>query len=180
MPRLSQLSEVYKPARSVQLQPDSFNATWPTRPKEEVPVGLRLASSKDKIFVQVEARKRADLLGRDSDENHAAIEQDARVRLLVARCICDPNDASKPHPDLLFAEDMVFDALTDSGARYLFDEILRLQVETAQGASGSIEDVGRLLSLLHDGALETLSDSGYQTVLRHLSFALSIVDDELQ
>jgi hypothetical protein len=179
MPKLSQLSETYPALGRVTLSPVHFNAAWPTRPKEEFIAGLRLLSSNDKIFVQVEAKRRADSLGKEDADSHAAIKQDALVRLVVARCLCDLNNANQPCSALPFAEDMVFDALTDSGAAHVFDEFLRLQVENATGGEGTIGDAARLFELIQGGVLETLSDARYQTVLRYLSFALSVIDDEL-
>jgi hypothetical protein len=179
MPALSKLERTFPAPRTATLGPEQFAATWPARPKDEVLVGLRLPSPNDKIFVQVEAAKRAKALGGEDERLRTEIERDARVRLLVARCLCDPNDADAASSALPFAEDSVFDALTDAAARFLFDRILDLQVETAQGEDGSIEDVAKLMELLAAGALETLSEARYQTVLRYLSFSLSVIEDEL-
>jgi hypothetical protein len=179
MPALSKLERVFPAPSTATLEPNAFQATWPIRPQEAVVVGLRLPSPNDKVCVHVEAAKRAKSLSSDNEGTYREIENDARVRLLVARCICDPNNADAPCAALPFAEDSVFLALTDNGARFLFDKILDLQVETAQGGEGSIGDAQRLVELLAAGALEGLSEPRYQLVLRYLAAALSVIDDEL-
>lgn len=179
MPALSKLERTFPAPATVTLSPDSFAPAWPMRPAGDVVIGIRLPSPNDKVCVQIESAKRAKELGGESAQTRREIEHDARVRLLVARCVCDPNNADAPSSVLPFAEDSVFVALTDSAARHIFDRILDLQVETAPGENGSIEDVERLLELLSAGALETLSEARYQTVLRYLSFSLSVIDDEL-
>jgi hypothetical protein len=57
--------------------------------------------------------------------------EDIRVRLFVARCICDPNDVGSAHPLFLAPDLQVQRFLTEEAIKRVFDECEKLAVESS-------------------------------------------------
>jgi hypothetical protein len=96
------------------------------------------------------------------------------MRMIVARGICDPNDATKPHPLFELADDVVRAALPSATVRYLFEEIEKLQVETSPlHPEASAEEVEELAAILTDHDVwSRLPADRCVYVRRYLRFAL--------
>jgi hypothetical protein len=118
------------PASVVVLVPGHYADTWPHKPAEPTPVGLRLVSEGDFQTARAEAAKKAwdqfpdaDL---DSDERVDAFN-DALAAWIVARGTTQHDDATKPWLEM--AHDNVQIALTTGGLHFLFDQLVALYTE---------------------------------------------------
>src|SRR5690606_14499881 len=101
-----------KPLRTFRIEPNQFADAWASKPRRSVVVGLRLLSSDEETTADVVARKKALQEYPDGGPDQDAFYNKALMAWVVARVICDPNDASKGHPTFRAAEDTVPLALT--------------------------------------------------------------------
>jgi hypothetical protein len=88
-------------------------------------------SEADLVTATAESVKEATLLFPGGGDDFIDSRNGFLLRWMIARCICDPNDAEKPSEILPLAEDMVREALTDRGARWLYEEIERYHAEVS-------------------------------------------------
>ncbi len=167
--------------RTLVLPPSIFASEWPGRPKEPVVVGLRLLPDAEEQTARAEAVKLALELHPEGDDAWVEAYNDALLRWIVARGICDPNDLTQPTQIFPMAEDQVRQALTSSGVRYVFDAIERLQLETSPAYAEASED--ELWELIHRleadpdlGMLERPSRARALRLLRYVLLELQAVD----
>lgn len=163
--------------RTLTLPPSVFASEWKMRPTEPVVVGLRLLPDAEEQTARAEALRIALELHPDTrDAGDAFVDayNDALLRWIVARGICDPNDVTAPTQILPMAEDQVRHALTSSGVRYIFDAIERLQLETSPiYAEASFDEVAELLHRLGaDPDVGSLAGITRKRALRVLRYVL--------
>ena len=142
------------PTSVVVLQPGHFADTWPQKPVEPVPVGLRLVSERDLQVARSEAAKRAwaDFPEPDQDEDDRTDAfNDALAAWVVACGTTQPDDATKPWLDM--AHDNVQAALTSGGIHFLFDQLVALYTERSPLSPEATDgELVRLCDALHTGA----------------------------
>lgn len=152
-------NETAKPPATVVVKPDAFVATWSDRPTTDVAIGLRLIAHDDVSTARAHAAKTANAAHPDVDIEDAAnwplwVEafNDALMLWIVARALCDPNDASQAwRPFQAAPTDMASDYLTPGGLRFLFDRWEKMRIETdpvAREADG--DEIAELAGLLID------------------------------
>jgi len=162
--------------------PTAFSGEWSDRPTSEVAIGLRLFSEESVQVGRTEAaRFAADLLVddegnvRDYDAYFAAYD-DALLRHLVARAMCDVNDRTQPHPLFPAAEDQVRRAFTPEGARMVWEAVERLHIERSPARPAlSDDEITRLVALLLDDGLRRLTPNGQARARKLLGAVLEDV-----
>lgn len=163
------------PPVRARIEPHEFVATWESRPADAIVVGLRLVPARDESAARAEAvRVTRESIGPDAPADVLTdAYNDALVGWVVARGICDPNDATRTHPLFQMPEDQVPDALSSATLRRLYDEIERATVLSSPCYGEATDDeiatlAGRLLTLDHD-ALPPVERA---RVRRYLRFVL--------
>ena len=152
---------------------------WDERPTDDVVFGLRILSADDRKGILKDARERVAEGGESSDFQESF--ELAVLRLFAARVICDPNDSSKASSIFKHPDDNVFIHLTEGGARRVYDAARRVEVECSPLApEATPDDLIRLIAAIGDGALSQLSSDDRPTVMRHLKYALDIIDDSVK
>lgn len=169
------------PGRTLVLQPWVFADTWERRPAEPVCIGLRLMSDGAKGRARTEASRIA-LESHEADfEMYLDARNDLLVRLAVAHGICDPNDVTKPHPLLPYAEDEVRDALSSRGARFIHDALYRYQVESSPLCpEATDEELDELMTAIDDGTIDDLPRHRAALVRRFMGYALEEIRRALE
>lgn len=145
---LQQRAEGEKPGRVVTVPPTVWATTWEKKPAGNVAIGLRLLSEADLVTATAESVKEATQLFPDGGDDFIESRNGFLLRWMIARGICDPNDADKPSEILPLAEDMVRDALTAAGARWLYEELERYSAEVSPIHRPIDDDQLRVLSQL--------------------------------
>jgi hypothetical protein len=170
-----------RPPATLMIKGDAFASTWDDKPDGDVLVGIRLLSSFDKqaIARQAEDRVREILKSTMTKTDIEQIYLESMLYLACAHAICDPNAIDKDHP--AFGDiplESIFLALTESGARYVFDTIQKVEVEVStRYLEANTEDIRELASLLSPSTMRLLDQSERSTVLRHLRFVHEILAD---
>jgi len=178
-----------KPGKVLRLEPGAFAATWDKAPTGAIAVGLRTISDGEEST----ARAVAERLVRDEYkhrelENAVDCYNDALMRGIVARALCDPNNSKAPHPILRYDEDALRFMLTPKTFCWLFEELERLQIESSPiHPEATDDDVAELIALLSCGdALKALDNSERRRVLRFVRYAVDALrtddptdDDEI-
>ncbi len=165
------------PLRTIVFPRDGFSDNWSGKPHEDVAIGLRLLSESDIQQARSEATKQAIQWyeGREGE----CIDEDSRtdsfndslIRFAVARGTCDPNNKSKAYFDL--AEETVRLALTSEGARFIWDELIRLHIGTGVNITPiSLEDLRDLARRLQSGGVEMLPPAKKLEVRKLLTHCL--------
>lgn len=174
MAGFSQRKKASRPApTTLVLQPWVFADQWEGRPTEPVCVGLRLMSEAQKGQARGEAERVAREMHELDYELYLEARDDFLVRFAVAHGVCDPNDVTKPHPILPYAEDQVRDALTPRGARFIHDALYRFHVASSPlSPEATEEDLDDLMAAIDEGVLADLSPSREALVRRFLGYAL--------
>ena len=109
-----------KPPTVVMMPPDAFADTWPEKPSEPVPIGLRLLCESELQTARAEAaRKAVDL--HDDDEGRYEAYNDGLIAWAVAAAACDPEDVNKPFVEMPYENIPL--AFTSQGLRRLWDEL---------------------------------------------------------
>ena len=171
-------SETRAPPKTVVLDPLCFADTWPRRPKAAVCVGLRTISEAEKTTARAEAERLADELHDQRDANWLDAFNDALIRELVACAICSPNNINQPSEILPMAEVEVRIALTSKGARRIFEDYLRLEVETSPlYPEATDEDIEALVEALGDVDLGGFPAVQRAAIRRYLRFALDAINE---
>ena len=162
------------PSRTLVLPPSIFASEWEQRPKDAVVVGLRLMPDAEEQTARGEALRFAAELHPDFGDDWLDAYNDALLRWIVARGICDPNDVHKASDVLPMAEDQVRHALTSSGVRYIFDAIERMHIETSPifEPADSDEVMGLVARLTEDPELTELKPEAAARCRRLLRFVL--------
>lgn len=166
-----------KPPRTLVLPPSVFASEWTSRPREPVVVGLRLLADGEEQTARAEAVRCASELHPEAfTEEWLEAYNDALLRWIVARGICDPNDLTQPSQVLPMAEDQVRSALTSLGVRFIFDAIERLQVETSplysEASSEEIEELRHRLANAELGSLTPTAAGRARRLLRYVLLEL--------
>lgn len=137
------------PARTLVLEPWVFADDWGQKPREPICVGLRLMSEADKTRARREAEDFADELHKKRSNDWLDARNDYLVRQVVAVCLCDPNDVSKPSQILPYAEEQVRFALTSRGAAFIFHAYDQYELETSplerEATDGDLAALGEIL-----------------------------------
>ena len=172
--------KVIPAARTVLLQPLDFSPTWADRPNSAVCLGIRIPCEADTEGLKREAEKRAiekyprDPMAAEHEYEHLL------VRWVVARCVCDPNDCSSPHPLFQFAEEQVPEALTKGAILRINDDLERLIVETSPNYhEATDEQCAALGSALVDGSILALLGQTSPVKAARVRRYLRFVCDEL-
>lgn len=168
------------PPRTLPLPPSVWASDWRERPSEVVVVGLRLLADAEEQTARAEATRFALELHPEADEGFVEAYNDALIRWLVARGICDPNDVRRPYPLLPMAEDQVRGALTGAGLRFIFDALEALQIETSPLYQEADDDELHVLAelLSADEPLAALSGAEERRARRLLRFVLQAIAPE--
>ncbi len=141
------------PGKTIVLPLAVFADEWDRRPDAPVCVGLRQMSEGDKTKARGEAERLADEVHPRGGEGWVDCYNDALMRQVAALGICDPNDVKRPSEVLPFAEEEVRFALTGFGARFIFEELQRYEIEVSPLESEATdEEIARLIVLLEDHA----------------------------
>jgi len=160
----------------------AFADSWDGKPEYPVKVGLRLIADADIQAARAQAAAYASKLHPDIATSTAAREvwteayNDACMRWIVARGTCADDNVAMAF-DLWAAapEDIVRDALTSEGVRFIFDAWERMKVATSPLLPEATQDeLDQLWDLLPVG-LPTLSADRQARVLRYLRFCLDEV-----
>lgn len=160
------------------MPPDAFASTWESRPSDPVVLGLRLISARDRIEIRRQAKEYADGQHRESDDWVECYNL-ACVRNYVALGICDPNDPNRGSDILPYPEVQVPFALTEAGARFIFDALIMNERERAvYYPAGTFDDVVDLTERIAAGELDELSETDREQALRHIRAALEILQDD--
>jgi hypothetical protein len=176
--KLEDIDQAIPPQAILTLSPAVF-ADVENKPQANTVVGLRLLSADEKRRALKLAEERVtEIRGQrelTADEEHE-IRIDAQMRYCVAAGMCDPNDITKGSPLFNMVELAVFAKLSDSGARYIFDALLKIEVEKSVAfTEAGPDEVIELVDRIGDGQLTRITGEGAASVLRHLAFALDIL-----
>lgn len=162
-----------QPARTLLLEPWVFADDWPSKPKSPVCVGLRLMSDGDKSKARAEAERMALELHPNGGHNAIDAYNDALVRQCAALGLCSPNDVEKPSEVFPFAEDQLRMAVTSRGAQFIFDALLKYEVEISPlYPEASDEEFAELIGELGAGTLGAMGGEPGRTARRFLRYAL--------
>jgi hypothetical protein len=159
-----------KPSKIVVLPPSAFADDWKEKPADEVAVGLRFVSGEDYDMAANAALERAEAWatngGRRDDAHFVKVYNDQLIYGIVCRAATDPNDISEPWFQKP-VEDTVRQALTEQGARRLWDELNLLHVGSgvAMPVAGDSE-VKRLAAILARGTAMSASTAAQQIEAR--------------
>ncbi len=167
------LQRATAPSRVVTLPISAFAETWTRRPSGPARIGLRFVSE-----AQIEQAQRAALdeawrmYERPTDlADRIVARNDALFANVLAQACVDPGDVTKPY----FApapEDLIRQALTTGGLRFLWAEYERMAIEVGPlAAEANDEELARLGAALSRFAE---LDAGAQVrVRRHAAVLLS-------
>jgi hypothetical protein len=141
----AQAKEACAAGRTIKLESWVFPEEWTDRPKSTVCVGIRLISEGEKAKAMAQSEEVANSL---HDQNSGPESRDlwrdafnnALIRQVAAVGICDPNDVMKPTELFPLAEEQVRFALTSAGARFIFDQIERYEIEVSEAEPSLTED----------------------------------------
>lgn len=151
--------ETRKPPSFVVVPPNAFADEWSDRPSEKVAIGLRLIPQEDIDAARAQAAERANSMHKDvdlleGDRFNAQLwldaYEDALMTWIVARAMCDPNDAlSSWEPFRSAPEDMTRQYLTSSGVTFIFDawEAMRISADPVHPEI-SVDETSELVELL--------------------------------
>lgn len=158
------------PACSVVLEPWAFRDDWSAKPGEPVAVGIRLIGDMEKTQARIDAAKFSRSAHEEQDVELAVdAYNDALMRQMAAKALCDPNDVTRPVELLQFPEDDVERALTSRGARFIFEAVCRYEVESSPlNPEADQDDIEELSDLLLLNAIESLP-SARQLAARKLA-----------
>jgi hypothetical protein len=165
------------PSRVILVPPSTFADTWAARPRDAVAFGLKTLSEADKNRIRTRAFKVAKATSEDNNDGSDPVDvyNDHLMRLAVVAAICDPNDMSRM-PEMVRFDDEFRQCLTETGARFLFDELLKMEVETSPThPEANEQEVVELINFLaEENFLDLMDEEQQSAFLRHLRFALDI------
>lgn len=165
------------PPRVFALPLSAWKSTYSGRPECDIQMGIRLPGQDDVDTVETEALKALQFATKDGDESAIRAYNESKLLNLVAVCICDPNDVSKPH-DLFETPNATLEvALTPQGLRRIFDEIERLQIETSPIFREASDDELRSFStMLTEGALQKTDDTlNQKRIRRYVAYCIELL-----
>jgi hypothetical protein len=144
-------NEPIKPLRTLKIEPNQFADAWSAKPRRSVVVGLRLLSSDEETTADVVAKKKATEEYPEEGPDQTAFYNKTLMAWVVARVICDPNDASAGHPTFRAAEDTVPLALTGEAIAAIYDAWELLHAEVSPIIVGATnEEIASLFSISPD------------------------------
>lgn len=186
---MSYFSEVEhrRPPATILVPPEAWASTWAARPTEEVCIGLRFVADATLEDARIEAYKRALAFFPDYEKTPESTElfvasfQDALVRWVIAHGTCDPNDVTKHWAEWADApEDIAVEqALSDLGARHIYDAWEKMRIEANIGlAPASDDDIALLPELLKRlPKVATASRSQELRIRRLIRYVLEELED---
>lgn len=152
---------------SIKVPPSAFVTSWELAPRESILLGLQLigpTQQREIIRLAREHIKAGDGEALDAVESFEL----AVMRYFVWFGICDPNNTTK-NPQLFQTSQSVFDGLTESGARFVFDAIQKLEIETSpRSIEASEDEIIDVVSAIGDGRLGELDPRQQSAALRYL------------
>lgn len=170
MTTLSAIPRATKPERTIVVQPSAFADDWSEKPLAAVACGLRTIPLGDIVTSRAQAAEKAWKAHPQPDDVEGRVEcfNDALAKHVIARATCSVNDISQPWEVIAIApDDMVFEALTGDGARFLFDAIEAHFIATSPvQVEATDEDVCVLVSVIADGALPPAVESRVRKLIR--------------
>jgi hypothetical protein len=168
------VEKIRPPGCKLILEPWAFADSWERKPSGNVCVGLRILSEAENTTARAEAATLARQLHPEGGDEQTDCFNDALLRWLVATAVCDPNNVDSPAP--VFGatdEELIRVAMTERGIRFVFDSLLKYQVETSPLYPEIGDDeLGELSTLMLGGAADLLPPGARSTAKRHLLFAL--------
>ena len=174
MTTLKKLTEQNRaPAHTLVLDPWVFADSWSSKPREAVCIGLRALAESDYTNARIESAKFCRQKHPEGGTDQLDCFNDALMRWLVSYAVCDPNNVQKPAKVFGLTDDELIGlALTARGVRFIFDAILKFNVESSplypEIDANGIQDLKTIL----DNAILTRTGSIASTARRHLQFAL--------
>jgi hypothetical protein len=162
---------------TILVPPSAFTSSWEAAPLEPVLLGLRLVSAIERRECIALAKQHI----KDDDAESPDIEEALQLALVRFYCwfgVCDANQVSKECEYLPYREHVIT-RLTESGARFIFDAIQKLEVEISpRYVEAGGDEVVELVERLGSGEIDELDERERSAVLRHLRFALEILRAE--
>ena len=166
-------SQATVPPRVIPLPASVWNTEYKDRPREETEAGLRRHAVRDTDTARAEASRHAWNMHPEPLDGDARTEafNDALMRWLLARILCQPDNALEPLLDQ--QDDAIHEAFNDGGIRYLWSKVEEWAVEESPLVRmATVSDVDHLVVLLADGALERLPRARAVAVRRYLGAAI--------
>lgn len=167
------------PARTFELLPEHFAASYERKPVAKITIGLRVPSESESRSIETEATKTAAQADGDMEEKLEVYHR-SLFTFYAARGICNPHDVTAPHPLFEMPEDMLPLALTPRAIKRLFDEIERLHVDQSPlFPEATPVEVSELADRLGDSvALDLVPLPQRMRALRYLRFVLDTLRAE--
>jgi hypothetical protein len=171
-----------KPAlATVVIHPNEWSTKYTDKPDRDVCFGLRLPSDYDESAARREGTEATAQRYQGSGDIVAATEElnDAIMALMVAVCICDPNDYRKEPAHLPLPQDTIRHALRSETIRRIWERIELLKV-TESPASPEADDVevAALADVLVDGIPSGMDPHAGSRMRRLLFAALSELESD--
>ncbi len=186
MSTFSQLAkEVIEPPMTITVPKNVWAHTWEERPKTDLLAGMRLISDAEVQAGQHLARKFAtDLHPGDTMRDRelwVMAYEDALIRHVAARSLCDPHNVDEPFRAIAPAPEDIMaskDYVQPDGVRFLFDAYERLRIEL-DPTQPLLED-GQLMDLVDafDLHIDELSPTKAGRIRRLLSYCLSELTEQ--
>lgn len=177
--KASEISRSTVPQRVEVLTPNDWAPGGTLRKDTDVAVGLRSLSEAQLNSCHVDAfRKTAADMDDAQDRALLASVFSSHVKsITVARSLCDPNDATAPHPLFPFAEDQLPTALTHNAVGRLF---VAIELAIIEGSSAGRElndaEIEVLVgALLEDDTFHGVTARDARRVRRYLAYAADIL-----
>lgn len=141
-----------RPGRTLVLEPWVFADDWERKPDGAVCVGLRIMSDGAKSKARAEAEKLARELHPTGNVHTLEAYNDALMRQCAALGISSPNDVEAPSEILPVAEEQVRYAISSRGARFIFESLLKYEIEssplTPEADDAELDELVAMLALL--------------------------------
>lgn len=160
-------------SRIVTMEPAMFAETWGSRPVDAVQIGLRLVSEGDVERARATAVQRAiqDIAEPGPERNDAY--NDVVIREVLARAVCQPEDARAPFFDL--PSEAMQSAFTVDAVKLLWHEYDLLRIESCTYLrEADDDDLVDLSSLLLDESAWSQLSVAQAKRLRRIAYHLLV------
>lgn len=171
-----------KAARTVDVPMSAWADDYASAPRDVVVMGLRRLAEKELETARAEAAKRAWSMHPEPHDEANRIDcfNDALIRWAIGRALCMPDDVGQNWFDEA-QEDVVAQAFTVDGARYIWDHLDMLAVsESPVVPEATDEDVGKLAKLVADGSLAKLPMRQQSAARRYIGAVLEMISPETE
>src|SRR5689334_20872593 len=166
-----------RPGRLLVLEPWVFADDWSNKPPGPVCVGLRLMSDGAKSKARAEAETLARELHPHGNVHTLEAYNDSLMRQCAALGISSPNDVEAPSEVLPLAEEQVRYAITSRGALFIFEALLKYEVETSpltpEADDAELDELAALLSVV-----KLMTGERAATARRFLRYGLDVIRED--